>query len=308
MRFLRVSLASLMILLLIGGTALAAETTESTTESTAESTAESTTETSTETSTGTTDETSTETTDETSTETTEETATEPSVTDEVYGVTDAVYELKLSGTVVAITPPDGDTPGSITLLIGGKEVTISFPADAVEDGEPIEVGSYIELKGTTEAVEKIEVSEADEESETEVKTAVAGVTAGAEGEGATITLMIAGQPVTFTAEELGIPAEAVSLITVGAEFKLETNQDGETEMKISSELGTVKVEVDEDGTVEVKVETGEKKGKGHEIAEEKKAEAEAKKEAAKKKAEEAKEKAKAKKEAAKAKGKGKGKK
>ncbi|MFZ5825986.1 MAG: hypothetical protein ACOY94_16950 [Bacillota bacterium] len=270
MRFLRVSLAALMVLAMVAGSALAAESATDTTIETTESS--STTDSST-TDSSTTDSSTTD--GSTTDSSTTDPATEP-----------VVYEVKLSGTVLSVTPPDGDTPGSITLLVAGKEVTVTYTADMVE-GELAE-GSYVELKGTTEGLEKIEVSDEDE-AESELKTSVVGVTVGEDGS-ASITLMIGGQEMTFTAEELGIPAEAMELVTAGAEFKFETNEDGETEMKISSEAGEVKVEVKEDGTVEVKVETED----------DEKDEAEAAKEAAKAAREAAKEAAKAAREAAKA--------
>lgn len=294
MRFLRVSVAALMVLAMVAGSALAADPT---TDTSGQET--------TNTSAGTTDSGST-----TGSETVDDAVyndDSDTVGDEVYEepltVIDALYEAKLSGEVLSITPPEGDQPGTITLLVAGKEVTLTFTADMLE-GDVAE-GSYVELKGTTQSLEKIDVSDEDDAS-SEFKTAVVGVTpATEEGGSATITLMIGGQELTFSAEELGIPADALDLVTVGAEFKLETNEDGTTEMKISSESGEIKVEVKEDGTVEVKAETeGEKHGKGHEISEEKKAEAEKHKEEAKAKAkaEAAKEKGQKKAEAARSKG------
>lgn len=280
MRFLRSTLAALTILTLMAGTALANTNTDPVTP----------------------DETVTATTDSS---TTVDTTTDQSTSDETASdeatPPETAYEVKFEGTVVAVVPPTAEESGTITLLVGTKEVTIPFTADLVE-GE-ITVGSYIELKGNNEAITKIEVAspedDEDEERENNLKSTVVGVTPATEGQPATITLVIAGQSITFTAEELGIPDEGLELITVGASFKLEI-KDGKTELKISGKLGEVKVEVKKDGTVETKVKpASEHHGKGHEISAEKKALAEQHKEAAKKRAEEAKEKAKQFKEAAK---------
>jgi hypothetical protein len=198
-------------------------------------------------------------------------------------VIDALYSLKLEAEVVGITPLQGDQPGTLTLVVAGKQVTISY-TDSMLEGQ-VAVGSYVEVKGTTQAVEKIEPAE---EQKSSVKTAVVAVQPGADGQTGSLSLMVGGQVITYSADELGLTPEALALITAGAEFKLST-EDGRTQMKISSAAGTVKVEVKEDGTISVKLEDGHHPGKGHEISDEKKAQAEEPKEAARQKAEEARE-------------------
>jgi len=220
---------------------------------------------------------------------------------------DAVYAVKLEAYVVAVTPPTGDQPGSLTLMVAGKEFTVPYTAEMLK-GEVAE-GSYVELKGSTEAVEKIEVSLEGEEGRSTLKTTVVAVSwsgsnaegaEGAEGKegaegavgSATLTLMVAGQEMTFTAEELGLTEEAMALIATGAEFKLETSADGTMSLRVTSEAGTVKVQMNEAGEAKVKLDAG-KPGKGEEMSAAAKAAAEARKEAAKKWAEEAKRKAEA---------------
>lgn len=213
MRFLRVSVVALMILTLVGGAALADTAPADEAASTIESSTDSGTEAATDSST------------ESSADSSTETPSEPEVTEpapdsdveeEVYEdptVEDLVYG-EFKGTISAITPAEGETP-------------------------------------------------------------------------ATVTVMIDGEPVTFTAEQLGLTPEAMALISVGAEFKLENSEEGDFELKITGESGTIKLERDAEGNLEMKIET-EHPGKGKEISEEKKAQAEEHKEAAREKAEEAK--------------------
>ncbi len=189
-------------------------------------------------------------------------------------VTEAEEELsqiKISGQVLEFLPPEEDKPGAILLLVAGKEVLVPVAGD-LEGLDEITVGSYVELKGTTETIAEVAVSDEDEETKSELKGAVVGVTPGTDEEPASVTLNVGGQEVSFTAEELGLPAEALAVLTAGAEFKLEGTGD-ETELKISGPQGEVKVEI-KDGKMEVKIEAADEDEDEHEHGAEKAAEKE----------------------------------